>query len=67
MHYPYGEMSGHQSCKSYFLFVSEISSKDFCCAYLERQNIIFRRIICDLFLIGAINNVQENLYLIITN
>ena len=31
----YGEMSGHQSCKSYSFFVSEIPSHD---AYLERHN-----------------------------
>ena len=38
-----GEISGHQCCKSYFyiFFVSEIPSHDFCCAYLERQNMIF--------------------------
>ena len=36
----YGEMSGHQSCKSYSLFVSKIPSHDLCCAYLERHNMI---------------------------
>ena len=47
----YGKMSGHQSCKSYcffFLFVSEIPSYDFYCAYLERHSIIF---FCELSVI----------------
>ena len=40
-------MSGQQRCKSYTFFVSEIPSRDFCCAYLERQNMIF----CELSVI----------------
>ena len=40
-HCAYGEMSGHQSCKVTVFFFSEIPSHDFCCAYLERHNMIF--------------------------
>ena len=34
---------------TFFVFVSEISSHDFCCAYLERQNMIY--FFCELSLI----------------
>ena len=34
-------MEKYQSCISYFFFVFEIPLHDFCCAYLERHNMIF--------------------------
>ena len=37
----YGEMSDHRSCISCIYYVSEVPSHDFCCAYVERRNMIF--------------------------
>ena len=33
-------MSGHQSCKSYIIFVSEIPMHDFCCGNYESLQIV---------------------------
>ena len=41
LRHAYGEMSGTKVVKVTFFFVSEIPSHDFCCAYLERHNMIF--------------------------
>ena len=63
----YGEMSGTKVVKVTFFFVSEIPSHDFCCAYLERHNMIFF-FFCELSVIsfykiftntGFYNNVQQ--------